>query len=66
MDDLTEKKKENLTLDELEKSWMARNNISAIFISATRKSNIEILRDQLYKKVKEIHSHRYPYNNFLY
>jgi GTPase len=64
--DLSERKQENLTLDELKKSWMARNNASAIFISAIQKYNIDELRNRLYFYVKEIHSQRYPYNDFLY
>ncbi len=65
-DDLSEKKQENLSLEELKKSWMAKNTGAAIFISATRKYNMNELRDYLYNSVKEIHEQRYPYNNFLY
>ena len=65
-DDLSERTQENLSLEELKKSWMARNNASAIFISATRKINIEELKVKLHSCAKEIHTQRYPYNNFLY
>lgn len=65
-DDLTEKTKANWTLDELKNSWMAKNNLPCIFISAKLKHNLEEFRLQLYDKVKEIHAKRYPYNNFLF
>ncbi|MBR5392531.1 MAG: GTPase HflX [Prevotella sp.] len=65
-DDLTLPTKENITLDELRKTWMAKLNDACIFISAKEKTNIEELRDRLYKKVKELHVQKYPYNDFLY
>lgn len=65
-DDLSEKGRENLTLDELKNSWMARGNANSVFISALRKDNIEELKDLLYRRVKEIHSRRYPYDTYLY
>jgi GTPase len=65
-DDLTPKTKENDSLEELKNSWMGRNNISCIFISATARTNIAEFRDILYAKVKELHIERYPYDNFLY
>ena len=65
-DDLSPKTRENLTLEELKNSWMAKNNAPCIFISAIKKENIEELRSLLYKKVKEIHITRYPYDNFLF
>jgi GTP-binding protein HflX len=65
-DDLSPRQKENLTLEELKNSWMARNNAPSIFISALKKQNIENLRELLYETVKGIHITRYPYDNFLY
>jgi len=65
-DDLTPKIKENLTLDELQNSWMAKSNAPSIFISALRKQNIDELRTMIYDKVREIHITRYPYDHFLY
>ncbi len=65
-DDLTEKTRENISLDELKKTWMAKDQPTAIFISATEKQNVDALRDTLYQMVKEIHIKRFPYNNFLY
>ena len=57
-DDLSERTQENLSLDELKKSWMARNNANAIFISATRKLNVEDLKNTLYSCVNDIHTQR--------
>jgi GTP-binding protein HflX len=65
-DDLTLSTKENLTLDELKKTWMARKNASSVYVSALKETNIPELKEILYKKVKEIHRKRYPYNDYLY
>lgn len=65
-DDLTPATKENITLDELKRTWMARLNDSCLFISAREKQNIDELREVLYQRVKELHVQKYPYNDFLY
>lgn len=65
-DDLTPSGKENITLDQLKKTWMNNTHGLCVFISATQKNNIEELKDILYDKVKEMHIKRYPYNNLLY
>jgi len=65
-DDLSPKLRENLTLTELENSWMAKTNAPSIFISALKKLNIDELKSLLYEKVREIHVTRYPYDDFLY
>ena len=65
-DDLSPRTKENWTLEELMRTWMAKMNDNCIFISAKEKINIEELRDIVYKKVKELHVQKYPYNDFLY
>jgi len=65
-DDLTPKTKENRTLYELEKTWMAKLNENCIFVSAREKENIDELKDLLYEKVKELHVQRFPYNDFLF
>ena len=66
-DDLTPIKRENYSLEDLKKMWMAKmNNCNCIFISAKDKSNLEDFKKLLYDKVKEIHIQRYPYNDFLY
>ena len=58
-DDLTPKTKENITLEELMHTWMAKLNDNCIFISAREKTNIDQFRDLLYKKVKELHVQKY-------
>ena len=65
-DDLTPETKENITLDELKKTWMARLDDNCLFISARQKENIDELKDVLYRKVRELHVQKYPYNDFLY
>ncbi|MCH5334176.1 MAG: GTPase HflX [Alistipes sp.] len=65
-DDLTPATRENMSLDDLKKSWIAKANTPCIFISAAERTNIEKLRSDLYGMVREIHAGRYPFNNFLY
>lgn len=65
-DDLTPIKRENISLDELRKTWMAKMNNNCIFISAADKINIDELKEMMYEKIKEIHIERYPYNDFLF
>lgn len=65
-DDLTPIKRENLSLQDLKRTWMNKNNNSCLFISATNKENIDALRTLIYDCVKELHMQRYPYNNFFY
>ena len=65
-DDLTEPTRENISLDELRRTWMAKMGDDCLFISAREKENIDELRDVLYKRVRELHVQKYPYNDFLY
>ncbi|MBK5195924.1 MAG: GTPase HflX [Proteiniphilum sp.] len=65
-DDLTPKKRDNYTLEELKQSWLSKINEKCIFISAKEKENIEELKQLIYDNVKEIHISRFPYNDFLY
>jgi len=65
-DDLLPKTRENISLEELKQTWMAKSNDEAIFISALNKTHFSELRELLYKRIKELHVKRYPYNNFLY
>ncbi|MBQ8867279.1 MAG: GTPase HflX [Bacteroidaceae bacterium] len=65
-DDLTPRTKENITLPELMKTWMAKMNGDCIFISAREKTNLEELKTVIYNKVRELHVQKYPYNDFLY
>jgi GTPase len=65
-DDLTPRNRENFSLEEWENSWMAKNNVPAVFISAKQKDNIDELKKMLYDEVKVIHSQRFPFNDYLY
>ena len=65
-DDLTPATKENISLEELQRSWIAKANTPCIFLSALTKENIDKFRTDLYGMVREIHADRYPFNNFLY
>ena len=65
-DDLAPVKRENISLEELKKTWMAKMHDNCIFISAKEKLNIDSLKEMLYEKIKAIHIERYPYNDFLF
>ena len=65
-DDLTPQGKENISLEELERTWMARLKDDCVFISAKENTNIKKLRDDLYARVKQLHVQKYPYHDFLY
>ena len=65
-DDLTPILPENISLEELKKTWMAKLDDESIFISALNKTHFIELKDLLYAKIKQLHEVRYPYNNFLY
>jgi GTP-binding protein HflX len=64
-DDLSPSTKANLTLEELEKTWMAQENLPSLFISATSKQNIDKLRETLYREVRKIVLVRYPENKWM-
>jgi GTP-binding protein HflX len=66
-DDLTPVTRENLSLDDLRRTWMAADgDRCTVFISAKKRDNLEELRKMLYEEVRKIHETRYPYNDFLY
>ncbi|MBR6320421.1 MAG: GTPase HflX [Prevotella sp.] len=65
-DDLTAPTKENISLDDLKQTWMARMNGDCLFISARERQNIDELRTTLYSMVRKLHVQKYPYNDFLY
>ncbi len=79
-DDLTPPTRENVTLEELQRTWMAKLNKEplpspppngegippCIFISAREKKNIDELRQVLYDRVRYLHVQKYLYNDFLY
>jgi len=64
--DLSPATRENVTLEELKRTWIAKVNNPAQFISATKKLHLEEFREQLYKSIHDIHVIRYPYNKLLY
>ncbi|MBR7014031.1 MAG: GTPase HflX [Prevotella sp.] len=65
-DDLTPPTRENVTLEELKRTWMSKLNENCLFISARERQNIEEMRRVLYEKVRQLHVQKYPYNDFLY
>lgn len=64
-DDLTPATEENMTLDELMNTWMAKSS-DCMFISAKNRTNLKEFRKEIYKRVRELHVQRYPYNDFLF
>lgn len=65
-DDLTPATAENVSLEQLQQTWMARSPHECVFISARDHLHIEPLRELLYTRIKELHVQKYPYNDFLY
>ena len=65
-DDLTPRTRENISLDELKATWMAKMNDNCVFISAKKGINIDELKNKIYEKAREIHIARFPYNDFLF
>ena len=65
-DDLTPATRENVSLNELQHTWMARLGDDCIFISARERLNIDNLKDLFYSRVKQLHVQKYPYNDFLF
>ncbi len=65
-DDLMPKTRENYSLEELKQMWIAKGDTPCLFISAIKKENIEEFKEKVYDLVKEIHSARFPYNDYLY
>ena len=65
-DDLSPILPENISLEELKKTWMSKLGDDSIFISARTKQNVDELKKLMYDKIKAIHVERYPYNDFLF
>ncbi len=63
---LDEYSEKNYTLKEWQKTWMSKMGDNVIFISATKRDNIDVFRNKVYSVVRKIHIKRFPYNNFLY
>lgn len=66
LDDLTPATRENMSLEDFKRTWMAKMNNNCVFISAKEKTNIDQLKDMLYDEAKKIHVERFPYNDFLF
>ena len=64
-DDLTASTKENISLEDLKKSWMSKIETNTMFISALNKTHFDELKNEMYSRIKELHEKRYPYNSFL-
>ena len=56
----------NFSLKEWEETWISKLGENVVFISATKKTNIDQFKKTVYREVRKIHIKRYPYNNFLY
>lgn len=65
-DDLTPRTRENIPLEELKETWMAKMDDNCVFVSAKKQINIDELKGMLYQKAREIHQQRFPYNDFLF
>lgn len=66
VDDLTPATRENVSLAELQNTWMGKLGDECIFISAREKLNIDELKKLLYTRVRQLHVQKYPYNDFLF
>ena len=65
-DDLTPSTRKNISLEEWEKTWMAKKQYPTIFISALTKKNFPNMKKIIYDEVLKIHISRFPYNDFLF
>jgi GTP-binding protein HflX len=65
-DDLSQRRRENISLDELKSTWMARMNQNCLFISARTGAGVDELKEKLYSMVQTIHTQRFPYNDYLF
>jgi len=65
-DDLTPKTRENYSMDDLKQTWMNKGDLKTVFMSAREKTNIEEFKSVVYELIKEIHTERFPYNDYLY
>ena len=65
-DDLSPLTKKNMSLESWKKTWFAKYANQVVFISAAKRENTDELKNRIYEAVAEMHSQRFPYNNFLY
>ncbi len=47
--------------EDLNRGWQQRTNNKAVFISAVKKENIDVLRYMMYDEIKRLYQIRYPY-----
>ena len=66
LDLINDRTEKNFSLEEWQKTWMAKMNGNCVFISATEKDNIQELKSKLYKVAAPIYAKRFPFNQFLY
>lgn len=59
-DDLSPATVKNLSLEELENTWLARAKAPALFISATEKLHVDTLREAIFQEVRKIARQRWP------
>ena len=64
--DLSQPTKENISLEELQNTWMSKSKYPTLFVSAKNKTNIDQFKQLVYNEVKRLHVKIYPYNNFLW
>ena len=60
--DRVNKNKLDINVDQLKKSWLSKLNNKHVFISATKKQNLDQLREVINRETKKIHENRFPYN----
>jgi len=71
-DDFVERKRllsengDNISLVQWRNTWMNKTGGKALFISATRKLNIENFKKQIYQIIKQVDMSHYPKNDYLY
>lgn len=66
-DDLSPATRENLSLNEIRRTWMKGISETAVlFISAQKKENVDEFKSTAYTIIKDLHLKRYPYNHLLY
>lgn len=65
-DDLTPETRENMSLEQVKRTWMKNLNESVMFMSAQNKEGMEDFKKKIYETVKAMHIKRYPYNSLLY
>ncbi len=59
-DDLGPLTRKNLSLEELEKTWISKVDDVSLFISATEKIHVDTLREALFQQVRKIARQRWP------